>query len=207
MNINIKKCKNNYYKMLMSKKYFNIIFFFIFSFLVSNTIENSICTSDYSCNRCDYCGTSTNNFTSCFYYNMLCSQGFYTITYSPFMKNTLISLFQQDSYVTSFCGQKEYNIDNTTDEIIIFNSRDKNFAKDKYLHCYYLLNTENVIQFNPYLYIELSKNQNSKEPRDLKFELSNIYTKSDDTESTGSINHSRLRPSNSLKIFLENEKK
>lgn len=151
--------------MIKPKVYFTIIFFILY-ILVPNTIEETICNSDYNCNRCTYCGTSTNNFTSCFYYNMFCSQD-YKLTYSPFMRSTLINFFQNDSSITSFCGQKEYIIDNTTEEVIIFNSKDKNFIKDKYIHCHYYINTENVTQYRPYFYFTLSKNMNSTEPRNL----------------------------------------
>ena len=84
--------------------YFTIIFF-MFSFFILNTLENNTCTSDYYCDDCEFCGTSTNNFTSCFYYNMLCKKDYYTITYSPFMQNSLTNFFKNDSDLTTFCGK------------------------------------------------------------------------------------------------------
>ena len=191
--------------MINSKTYFITIFFILY-ILVPNTIEEYICESVYRCDTCNYCGTSTNNYTSCFYYNIFCKNEYYKLTYSPFMKSTLINIFQNDSSITSFCGQKEYIIDNTTDEVVIFNSQDKNFIKDKYIHCHYYINTESVVEYSPYFYFSLSKNMNSTEPRNLKFELSNIYKKSDDSEEIELLSHSQLRPKNNFKINIETEK-
>ena len=186
--------------MTKSTIYFTIIFC-IFNFITS---ENYTCTSDYNCINCNFCGISTKNFTSCFYYHMLCKEN-NKITYSPYIKNELTNLYENDSDITKFCGQKEYNIDNMNYELIIFNSQNKNFTKNKYIHCHYVLKRENMDK-KPYLYFEITKNDNSKEIRKLQFQISNIYKESSDIESSESLNHDTIRKNNFLRAYLETTK-
>jgi len=123
--------------------YFTIILFLL-NLFIQNTLENKICTSDYYCDDCEYCGSSTNNFTSCFYYNMVCRYSYLGLTYSPFMKNSLINYYKTFSDLTTFCGKSEIKFGNNDNEINIFDSQKKTFPKDKYIHCYYSIKIANL---------------------------------------------------------------
>ena len=184
--------------------YFTIIVYMVISF-IQNSIENNTCTTSYFCNDCDFCGASTNNYTSCFYYHMLCKKDYYTITYSPFMKNTLINLYKNDPDLSVFCGKKEFKFDNNIDEIIIFDSQNKTFPKDKYIHCLYSIDNLDITQNKIYIYYDLLKNTNSKEPRNLQFYISNIY-KQNNSETVGTIVHDNLRRKNTMNAHLNEEK-
>jgi hypothetical protein len=106
-----------------------------------------------------------------------------------------------------FCGQINYVLDgDKTDDIIIFNSQKKTFPNDKYLHCHYIIDPRNKAKHLPYLYYELSKNNESNEPRLLKFEFSTIYTYTDKDDIVETITNSKLRSSNTLKANLEKGK-
>ena len=181
------------------------IFILIFNSFIPNTLEKDTCTSSYFCNDCDFCGASTNNFTSCFYYHMLCKKDYNSITYSTFMKNSLINFFKNDLELTTFCGKKEFKFENNIDEIIIFNSQNKSFPKDKYIHCHYSITNLDITKNENYLYYDLLKNEDSKEPRNLKFKLSNIY-KQNNTESIGTWEHDELRRKKSPYTYLDAEK-
>ena len=194
--------------MIKDKIYF-IIRFLLLYFLFKKSIEKD-CDPNTFCHSCTFCGATTNNYSSCFYYNMLCKQSdgsyIYIITkYSPFMKNTLTNLFQSDPDITSFCGQEEYKFENLTNEIIIFNSKDIKFPKDKYVHCHYSLMTKNVVEYEPILYFRLSNNKNSTELRRLKFELTNFYIYSDEDEDIVTVNYSNFSPNN-YKKKIQKEK-
>ena len=189
--------------MAKDKLYF-IIRFLIFNFLIHKAIETE-CNSDVFCDSCTKCGISTNNFTSCFYYNMLCKKGssssvlnilMPSLDYSSGMKNKLINFFKSDPDITSFCGQEEYNFENLEKEIIIFNSKNKAFPKDKYVHCHYLLTTKNVVEYEPYIHFQLSNNKDSTELRKLKFKLINFYIYSDEDENFELIDYSEFSSNN-----------
>ena len=97
-----------------------LFIYLIFNLLVQQTVER-ICDKSFYCGFCSFCGESSNNYTSCFYYNMLCKtnplgqvEGYH---YSRFLKNTLINLFKNDSDITNFCGQEEYNFESITSNI------------------------------------------------------------------------------------------
>lgn len=184
--------------------YFIIIIYMV-TFFIQNSIEKNNCTISEFCDDCDLCGASTNNFTSCFYYHIFCKKDYYTITYSPFMKNSLINFFKNDSDLIEFCGKKEYKFENNIDEIIIFNSQNKTFPKDKYVHCLYSINNLDITQNKIDIYYDLLKNANSKEPRNLKFRISNIYKKQN-TESVGTTAHDDLRKKNNMNINLNEVK-
>ena len=202
--------------MAKDKLYFSIAFL-IFNFLIHKAIEEE-CDSTAFCDSCTFCGELTNNYTSCFYYNMLCKKGsplsvvnllLPTLDYSPAMKNKLINLFKSDPDITSFCGQEEYNFENLEKEIIIFNSKDKKFPKDKYVHCHYSLMTKNVVEYEPYIHFQLSNNKDSIELRKLKFQLINFYINSDDAgdENFELIKYSDFSSSNHRQNALRKEKK
>ena len=136
---------------------------------------------------------------------MFCKKGYYTLTYSPFMKNELTSFFKDDSDLTTFCGQKEYTFENDNDEIIIFNSENKTFPKDKYMHCHYTITIGNITQRDLYLYFDLLKNTNSQEPRNLNFLYMIIFKVPDDNEEVESITHEDLRTKNTWYTRLDDE--
>ena len=184
--------------------YFTIILFLL-NLFIPNTLENNTCTSNYFCDDCEYCGASTNNFTSCFYYNMVCKYNYYTLTYSPFMKKSLINNYKTFSDLTTFCGKNEIKFGNNNDEIIIFNSKNKAFPKDKYIHCFYSINIGNITQRKLYLYADLKKNSNSKETRNLKFNFIFIFKTLDGTENLVSINQENVKSKNTWDKYLNNE--
>lgn len=94
---------------------------------------------------------------------------------------------------------------NNNDEITIFNSKNKTFPKDKYAHCHYSINIiGNITQRKLYLNVNLLKNSNSKEPRNLKFNSIIIYKSLDGTEDTISINEENARK-NTWSVYLNNE--
>lgn len=182
------------------------IILFLLNLFIQNTLENNTCTSDYYCDNCEYCGASTNNFTSCFYYNMVCKYSYSKLSYSPFMKNSLINYYKTFSDLTTFCGKNEFKFENNNNEIIIFNSRNKTFLKDKYTHCHYSINIiGNITQRKLYLNFDLLKNSNSKEPRNLKFNSIIIYKTLDSTEEAISINEENVRSKNTWSVYLNNE--
>ena len=132
---------------------------------------------------------------------MLCYENAFfwstSLTYSPFMKNTLTNLFDNDSINTNFCGQKDYILEgNSTDDIIIFNSKTKTFPTDKYIHCHYVIDPKNKFKNEPYIYFQILKNDQSNEARTLKFEIFNLYTdvNEHDKIKISAFSHSDLRP-------------
>ena len=181
------------------------IILFLLNLFIHNTLGNNICTSNYFCDDCEYCGASTNNFTSCFYYNMVCKYNYYKLTYSSFMKSSLINYYKTFPDLTTFCGKNEINFGNNNDEIIIFNSQNKNFPKDIYSHCHYSINIGNITQRKLYLNVDLLKNSNSKEPRNLDFNIIFIFKALDGTESVESIDQERVRSKNTYDIYLDVE--
>ena len=181
------------------------IILFLLNFFIPNTLENKICTTKYYCNNCEYCGASANNFTSCFYYNMVCKNNNYKLTYSPFMKSSLINYYKTFPDLTTFCGKNEINFGNNNDEIIIFNSQNKTFPKDKYIHCHYSINIGNITERKLYLKFDLIKNSNSKEPRNLNFNNIFIFKALDRKEIVESIDQDNVRRKNSLDIYLDVE--
>ena len=181
------------------------IILFLLNFFIPNTLENEICSSQYYCDNCEYCGASGNNFTSCFYYNMVCKNNYYKLTYSPFMKSSLINYYKTFPDLTTFCGKNEINFGNNNDEIIIFNSQNKTFLKDKYIHCHYSINIGNITERKLYLKFDLLKNSNSKEPRNLNFNFIFIFKALDGTESVESIDQDNVRRKNSYDIYLDAE--
>ena len=132
---------------------------------------------------------------------MLCYENIFfwstSLTYSPFMENTLTNLFDNDSINTNFCGQKDYILEgNSTDDIIIFNSKTKTFPTDKYIHCHYVIDPKNKFKNEPYIYFQILKNDQSNEARTLKFEIFNLYTdvNEHDKIKISAFSHSDLRP-------------
>ena len=185
----------------------SILFIYLFfNLLVQQAVEN-ICHRSIYCGICSFCGESTNNYTSCFYYNILCQSDYLGLLevykYSPLLKNTLINLFKNDSDITNFCGQEEYNFESIASNITIFNNKDKIFPKDKYIHCHYLINTTNIIKNEPYLSFVLSNNSNSTELKSLQFELFTIYTNSQTKEKIEPIKYSNLQKYENLKLIEE----
>ena len=189
--------------MKRSPKIIGILTFFIFNTLYQITISSNICNSDYNCNNCEYCGQQANNYNSCFYYQMLCKEN-YVITYSPFIKTQYTTLFESDSEIAAFFGQKEYTLRDQENGFTLLNTQDKTFPRDKYIHCHYIINKE--IE-NSSIDFKLSKNSKSNELRNLKIEISNIYSLSNGKEESESINHSRLRKYSSLNANLYDYKK
>ena len=104
---------------------------------------------------------------------MLCKSN-YVITYSPFIKSKYIELFESDSEIATFCGQKEYTLKNQ-ESFNILNTQDKAFPQNKYIRCHYIINSEND---SSSIDFKLSKNSKSNELRNLKIEISNIFVKS-----------------------------
>ena len=184
--------------------YYIIIILFLLNLFIQNTLENNTCTSTYYCDDCEYCGVSTNNFTSCFFYNMVCRYSYLTLTYSPFMKNSLINYYKTFSDLTTFCGKSEIKFGNNN-EINIFNSQNKTFPKDKYIHCYYSIKIANITQRKLYLNFDLVKNSNSKEARNLNFNFIIIFKEPDGTENIESIDQDYLRSRNTVEKYLNNE--
>ena len=184
--------------------HFTIILFLI-NLFIQNTLENNTCSSNYFCDDCEYCGTSTNNFTSCFYYNMVCKYSYYKLTYSSFMKNSLINYYKTFSDLTTFCGKNDIKFGNNNDEIIIFNSKNKTFPKDKYAHCHYSINIGNITQRKLYLNVDLLKNSNSKEPRNLEFNSIFIFKTLDGKEDAVSINQENVKSKNTYDVYLNEE--
>lgn len=134
---------------------------------------------------------------------MVCTSN-YKITYSPFIKSQYIALFESDSEIATFCGQKEYTLKDQENSFSLLNTQDKAFPQNKYIHCHYIINSE--IKYST-IYFTLSKNSKSNEIRNLKFEISNIYTYSNGKEESESISHSHLRSYTSLKANLDETKK
>ena len=184
--------------------HFTIILFLI-NLFIQNTLENNTCSSNYFCDDCEYCGTSTNNFTSCFYYNIVYKYSYYKLTYSSFMKNSLINYYKTFSDLTTFCGKNDIKFGNNNDEIIIFNSKNKTFPKDKYAHCHYSINIGNITQRKLYLNVDLLKNSNSKEPRNLEFNSIFIFKTLDGKEDAVSINQEDVKSKNTYDVYLNEE--
>jgi len=184
--------------------YFTIILFLL-NLFIQSTLEKNTCTSNYYCDDCEYCGASTNDFTSCSYYHMVCKYSYLELTYSPFMKNSLINYYKTFSDLTTFCGKSEIKFGNNNNEINIFNSQNKTFPKDKYIHCYYSIKIANLTQRKLYLNFDLVKNSNSKETRNLKFNFIIIFKEPDGTENVVSINQDNVRSRNTWEKYLNNE--
>jgi hypothetical protein len=121
------------------------------------------------------------------------------------MKSSLINYYKTFPDLTTFCGKNEINFGNSNDEIIIFNSQNKTFPKDKYIHCHYSINIGNIAQRKLYLNVDLLKNSNSKEPRNLNFNFIFIFKTLDGKENVESINQDKIRSKNSYDIYLDVE--
>ena len=187
-----------------------IYFFLTFILLFNTTLEDNICNANYLCNECTFC---SGDYSSCYFYHMLCKQWnglWYAssyLDYSPFMKNTLTDLFDNDPINKNFCGQKDYTLtgDSTTDDIIIFNSQKKTFPTDKYIHCHYIINPKDMAKYSPNIYFQLSKNDESNEVRSLKFEFSNLYSY-EDKDEIGIISYLTLQSDKEKKVNIETGK-
>ena len=188
-----------------------LVYFFLTIILLFNTtLEANICNANYYCNEWTYC---SGDYSSCYFYHMICKQQsglWYVVSssleYSPFMKNTLTDLFDNDPINKNFCGQKDYTLTgNLTDDIIIFNSQKKTFPTDKYIHCHYIINPKDMAKYSPNIYFQLSKNDESNEVRSLKFEFSNLYSY-EDKDEIGIISYLTLQSDKEKKVNIETGK-
>jgi hypothetical protein len=121
------------------------------------------------------------------------------------MKNSLINYYKTFSDLTTFCGKNDIKFGNNNDEIIIFNSKNKTFPKDKYAHCHYSINIGNITQRKLYLNVDLLKNSNSKEPRSLEFNSIFIFKTLDGKEDAVSINQENVKSKNTYDVYLNEE--
>jgi hypothetical protein len=119
-----------------------IILFLCLLELLPKCYNQLLCNHNSNCNICQYCGSEIKNYTSCFYYNIFCKNNS-NIIYSPTLKKEYKKYFESSPEIYSFCGQKEYILENIKDNIIIFTNRNKSFPKNKYIHCNYLIKSIN----------------------------------------------------------------
>lgn len=180
------------------------LFSFILNLILQNIISSDICHYKIKCGDCEYCGKDTKNYESCFYYNFFCLNyiNWYTsatLTYSAFYKNEYINYFEQDPVINAYCGQTEYTLKKQESDLIIFDSKNKTFPKNKTIHCHYIIkaDVEKYEEFNkPVLEYKITKNEEPDEDRHLKFQLSNIYKyNSKEEDAIQSFSYSEIKGS------------
>ena len=82
-------------------------------------------------------------------------------------------------------------------QIVIFNSKGKKFKNNKYMHCHYIIISENIDYLYPILIFK--NNEKYSTNSDLNFVISNIFTYNNDINSQYSESFSF----EDLKIFSE----
>ena len=186
----------------------NIFFIVILSFILYQNTTSYICSINYDCKKCNYCGEEINNYTTCNYYNMFCRQYYtyfdYSYTYSSFLKREYTNYFESNPLTYNFCGKKEYTLEDEK-EMNVFSSDNKIFANDTFYHCHYIINVKE--DSGAYLTFKLFKNEKSNELRNLNFEITTMaYYYGQEKEEIQPIYPSNLR-SYQKEILLESVEK
>lgn len=193
----------------MNNKIKNIFSIFILSFILYQNTISYICSINYECNKCDYCGEEEiNNYTACNYYNMFCRQYTsyfdYYYSYSSFLKREYTDFFESNPLTYNFCGEKEYTVEDEK-EVNIFSSNNKIFVNDIFYHCHYIINVKENSE--AFLSFKLFKNEESNELRNLNFEITTMtFFYGQEKEEIQPIYPSNLR-SYRKEILLESVKK
>ena len=125
-----------------------IIFFLINIIISSDEINKTLkyCDIDKYCGECTFCGNGTNDYTSCSYNNIFCTQKStnYTVLQEPLLKN-YSTFFRNIKNANEFCGKVKYDLDSLIDSFTIMIRSDKNIKNSNINHCNYEIN--NTIYF------------------------------------------------------------
>lgn len=166
------------------------------------------CNSKYYCNECSY----TKKNDSYYYYELFCKDSNNKLIYSSQFKDDYIKYFKKDSDINSFCGKEIYSIKNMNlrniNEIILFNSKNKNFNSNKYMHCHYIIDLEKINQLYPILIFK--NNESNYINSDLKFKISYIYTNNNENKNQFSesfsyedlLNYSEINMNGTTKVEI-----
>ena len=153
----------------------------IIKFIIS-TLED--CTLSTDCKQCEFCGNSTEEYSTCNFYNIFCEYPENkNYEYNRKMKNKYINYFRSDSAINSFCGERKTILKSMEDSFAIANLKISPNLLTKSLHCdyeiqnlYYYLHGSDKAKLT--LQIK-SSNDNINENDRIKFSLFLIYTTSD----------------------------
>ena len=170
--------------MLFLKKISNrsILLFSIIVIITSNEINtpSEFCSIYKYCSDCKFCGEDTNDYTSCSYYNLFCTEKLTNNTsfqesdikkYSTFFRNI------QDA--NNFCGQETYTIDSLRKSFTIINKSNRNINSFNINHCNYEI--KNNKYYNNDLDIAnliIKLNSNNSNKNNLKLTFSILYKNS-----------------------------
>ena len=131
--------------MLFSKEIINtyILLISITLIISSNETNTSLeyCDINKYCSDCSFCGNQTNDYTSCSFYNIFCTDKF---TNHVFFQESNIkkysTFFKKIPNATDFCGQEKYTLDSFTNSFSIINKTKSDIKHLKISHCNYEIN-------------------------------------------------------------------
>lgn len=163
----------------MYKSYFFLILF-LSIYLAQSEDSGISCTLSEDCKNCEFCGNLTKEYMSCKFENSFChhvDKGNYE--YNTQIKNAYSNYFRSKSEISSFCGEREIDLNSMKDSFIILNSNSYKKSDNLY-HCDYKIINSYYLEHNSDIAImnfEIKSSSNFVEAnKRIKFNLFVIYT-------------------------------
>jgi len=166
---------------MIRKVFYSLISLYIISLQIQIINASNICSPEYFCDECQYCGQETKVYSYCSYYNTFCKNAKNTLIYSSDLIHEYDGFFNLHTDIESFCGYGVYILTDylyyaKENEILIFSSENKSSNSSMNMHCRYAINAFDATRFNPRIVFERIRNTNSKENKFLKYQISSILT-------------------------------
>ena len=149
--------------------------------IVSPNEKNTLsefCNIDEYCNTCILCGNGTEDFATCSYSNLFCTEKSTNLTnFQESYLRKYSTFFRNVPNANEFCGQEIYKLDSITNSFSIINKSNKNIKNSNISHCNYEIH--NIKYFNnktDTAHLIIKFNTNNSEKYDLKL-IFNILLK------------------------------
>jgi len=181
---------------------------FLFYLIVSSLIKfisTEDCTLLTDCDKCEFCGNLTQDYSNCNFNNIFCKYpgNNNNYDYNRIMKSKYISYFRSDSSIYAFCGERDFILNSMKESFVISKLIINSDLLSKSLHCDYEIQNlyyyaHNSDKANLSLQLKTSSNGIINESDKIKFKLFLIYT-SYNTIRFQIINETQIRNQNYIK--------
>ena len=126
-----------------------LLFYLIISSIIKFISTKEDCTLLTDCKECEFCGNSTQEYSSCNFYNIFCEYpDSDNYDYNRKMKNLYSNYFRSDSDINSFCGEKNTILSSMKDSFVISTLKINSNLLTKKLHCDYYIQNKYYYEHN-----------------------------------------------------------